>query len=493
MKTILFYIAYPIISIVFVSVLTFSDWVIPTHKVEAGGGLGPGATEMTQRLNNALLGAINGTSAATAAATVANLTRETVLDGIAWGIAKQVVSSMIRSLINWVNSGFQGSPAFLQDLKQHLLGILDRTAGNFIQGLGGIGEFICSPFRLDVQAALSVNYARARSNTPSGPTAGLCTLSGIRSNIENFLSGTVENMDQWFQVTSNPQNTPYGAYLEAEARLNVALRNAAGQEVEILRFNSGFLSRRVCEGANGQPSQEGQNCRIVTPGQVIADQLNRALGAPQDALIEADEINELIGALLNQLVMKAMQGMNGLLGLGGNSGYTDPNLTPGGGSFLDDMVRQQGGLGIDGANVCRLIDTQGETEMTMLQIANFVMNPDATTAPGATDGDKERVFNDARRISVTSESNLEILNAFVERLANPDRFATATKTAATIQREVVAQFTQLQQANFFTAADTIRTKRTEWAIVYPGVTNFVARPVLPWGTCLARDLSDGFN
>ncbi len=492
MKKIIHYCTCVVIAFTFTTVVTFSGWVIPNHKAEAAG-LGNIAQETTQWANNALLGSISGTSAANAAANIANFARENVLDGLAWSIAKQIVSSMIRSLINWVNSGFQGSPAFVQDLKQHLLGILDQAAGQFIQSLGGIGEFICSPFRLDVQAALSINYARARSNMPSGPTEGMCTLSGIQSNIENFLSGTVESMDQWLEVTSNPQNTPLGAYLEAEARMNVALRNAAGQEVELLNFNQGFLSRRICEGVNGQPSQEGQNCRITTPGQVIADQLNRSLGAGQDALIEADEINELIGALLSQLANMALQGVNGLLGLGGNSSYTDSSIAGGAGSYLDALVDEANLMGINGDTICKLIDNQGLIENDFLQVSKFIISSSTVPSADASIEDIEAVEAEAERFIPILGDNLELLNEFVSRLTKPEDYTTATKTEALVQKEVIVQFNQVGQVGLFTTQATADGKRTAWTQTFDSLSDFEPSPELPWGTCEAKVLTTQNN
>jgi len=485
MKKILFYLACPIISIVFTTVVVFSDLVIPTHKAEAGAF----ATELTQKIIASFSAAIAGSTAVTAGNTTALMLKDMTLDSIGWALAKQVVSVMIRSLINWVNSGFQGSPAFLQDLKQHLLGIADRAAGEFIKSLGGIGEFICSPFRLDVQVALSQSYARARTNMPSGPTEGMCTLSGIESNIEKFLSGTVESMDQWLKVTSNPQNTPYGAILEAQNKLNITLRNAAGQEIKMLEFNQGFLSRKVCEGVNGTPSAEGQNCKITTPGQVIAAQLNKALGAGQDALIEADEINELIGALMNQLLTKALQGVNGLLGLGGNSSYTDPSIANGENSFLDAMVKEASLIGIDDGTICRLIDTQGKIESTFIQMAEFITSSTTNPADGAVDADVDSALLDAQKNTILAEGNLGLLDEFVKRLSIPDTYATATKTPAIVQREVIVQYTQLQQAEVFTNQNTLGSKRAAWNHLFPALKNVELVPVLPWGECKADVLT----
>ncbi|MES2966379.1 MAG: hypothetical protein V4668_01170 [Patescibacteria group bacterium] len=311
---------------------------IPTHKAEAGpaGGatLGMQITQQAELASSAL------SNAATAVGINSLVLKETVLDGIGWAIAKQMVSSMTRSLINWINSGFEGSPAFITDLNAFLLDALDTAAGEYIRSLGGIGEFICSPFRLDVQAALSVSYAQARSGMPSGPTAPACRLTDIANNIEGFFAGiTNGGWGEWMEVTSSPQNTPYGAYLEAEARLNIKLKNEAGQEMEVASWGDGFLSKKICETIEGTGGSE--SCTISTPGQVISEALTFQLSTGPRSLIEADEINELIGALLNQLVNAAMQGINGLLGLSGGTGYTDYSLN--GSStrpYLDDMVDQ---------------------------------------------------------------------------------------------------------------------------------------------------------
>ena len=47
--------------------------------------------------------------------------KELTLDGIAWSLVKNVAQQMTSSIINWINSGFQGSPAFLTNLDRFLL------------------------------------------------------------------------------------------------------------------------------------------------------------------------------------------------------------------------------------------------------------------------------------------------------------------------------------------------------------------------------------
>ena len=343
---------------------------IPTHQAEAEGQADP-ATRTMQTIQQAELAASALSNAATALGVNSLALKENVLDGIGWAIAKQMVSSMTRSLINWINSGFEGSPAFITDLNAFLLDALDTAAGEYIKSLGGIGEFICSPFKLDIQAALSVSYAQARSGMPSGPTAPACKLTDIANNIEGFFAGVTDGgWGEWLEVTSNPQNTPYGAYLEAQARLNIKLKNEAGQEIEVASWGDGFLSKKICESIEGTGG--GEKCTISTPGQVISEALTFQLSTGPRSLIEADEINELIGALLNQLVMKAMEGINGLLGLSEGTGYTDYSLNGSSTrSYLDDMVDE----GVLNTTAIRAqMDTSLATERSYLALASTTLS-----------------------------------------------------------------------------------------------------------------------
>ena len=312
------------------------------ERVHAGGGMSGVATEGTQLLNNVQLGAVN---AATTASSVSNAStafstgslwlKENVLDGIGWALAKRIVSAIIRDLINWINSGFQGSPMFVQDLQGFLLGIADETIGGFIEELGGVGSFICSPFQLDVQVSLAVQYAQARSG--GGQPAPTCTLSGIVDNLEGFISGSFSEggWNNWFSVTSNPmQYTPYGSTLLAETEARARLINAQGEELQLLEFGDGFLSSEVCETVDG-PNGPRESCSISTPGKVIQEALSFNLDTGRQSLVEADEINELIAALLGQLANMAITGVNGLLGLSGGTGYSYSGYE---GSYLDEMV-----------------------------------------------------------------------------------------------------------------------------------------------------------
>lgn len=328
------------IALIFAVVVLYTpqDWNNIEH-VEAGGGF---ATEATQWLNRVQLGGINAATTASAASNAVTalstgtlVQKEFLLDGIGWAIAKSVVSSMVRSLIDWINSGFEGSPAFVADLQGFLLNAADEAIGGFIDELGGIGSFICSPFRLDVQISVAMSYAQSRSNQPA-PT---CTLTGIIDNIEGFISGSFSEggWNDWFDITAQPEvYTPYGAVLTAQAEAQARIINAQGEELTLLDWGDGFLSGETCqEVADGDG--ESLSCIISKPGKVIQEALTFNLETGPRSLIEADEINEVIAALLGQLAQKAVTGINGLLGLSAGTGYSYSDYD---GSFLDEMVDQ---------------------------------------------------------------------------------------------------------------------------------------------------------
>lgn len=240
--------------------------------------------------------------------------KEFTLDGIAYAVANIAIQKISRSIVQWINSGFQGSPAFVTDLQGFLIDVADQAAGQFLTELG-LG-FMCSPFKLDVQLALALQYQAARDYEAQ------CTLSDIVGSIDNFFSGNFAangGWAGWFSLTTRPGNNPYGALLLAEEELAVRVTNAKGEQSTLLSFGKGFLSFKECD-AIGEGDVE-EHCTITTPGAVIEEQVNLTLGSGQRRLEMADEINEIIGALFAQLVQQAFTGAGGLLGLT-SSGYS---------------------------------------------------------------------------------------------------------------------------------------------------------------------------
>lgn len=263
--------------------------------------------------------------------------KDVTLDAILWALAKSLISNIMQSTIQWINNGFQGSPAFIRDFDRFLLGVADEAAGRILDDvLQGTGlEFICDPFRLNIGIALALQYEIGRQQLPYQG----CLLSETFENFEEFIAGNFSQggFPDFVTIIAQPgQYTEFGAMITAQTNFNQRLLAVDDRERSLLSFGDGFLSSKSCEFVS-VPTPEGglrqeEQCTIETPGQVISKQLNETLQLGNRSLIEADEINELIGALVGQLSVQALRGTAGLLGLSQNTGFNYQGFNAG--SFI---------------------------------------------------------------------------------------------------------------------------------------------------------------
>lgn len=442
MDTFFTYLKKSLVAVVFVMFAVATTYVPQSWndiKQAEAGGLAGGATEVTQLANNVQLAAVNVATTITSSAApiiqwaTSNLwVKENILDGIAWAVAKQIVSSMVQSLINWINSGFQGSPAFVQDLQGFLLQAADEAIGQFINELGGVGSFICSPFQLDVQVSLAVQYAEVGRTGNPAPT---CTLSGIINNIEDFIGGNFAagGWDDWFDITANPQQyTPYGSLLTAEAGARARIINAQGEEMSLLNFGDGFLSGEICEVVSGPSGAPREDCFISKPGKVIQEALSFNLDSGRQSLISADEINEIIAALLGQLANQALTGAAGLLGLSGGTGFTDTSFSGYSGvPFVEQMTNDSG---VDTSTLVALMNDALATQQAYNALAvNYTTAPapdlvayesSTTTSSGNRQLARDAI-DDANRIIADTNAAIAVLPGYIAEInsgtASPER------------------------------------------------------------------------
>jgi hypothetical protein len=247
--------------------------------------------------------------------------RENFLDCITRVIAKVAIQHITASVVNWINSGFNGQPSFVTNYQQFFTNVADQAAGEFIKS--SALSFLCSPFQNQIRTALAQSYAHR--NSPS------CTLTSILGNLNTFSGGG------WQGILSSlgvPTNNPFGAYQYAQNGLASAQNQALTQQQQNYTIGQGFLNstRQVnCRlvpppaGQSGPPSQKCDTA-IVTPGSVIAASLNKTLGVSQDSLNLAKSFDEIISALITQLMTKTLQ--EGLSNLSGPQGYASNFLTP---------------------------------------------------------------------------------------------------------------------------------------------------------------------
>jgi hypothetical protein len=146
-------------------------------------------------------------------------------------------------------------------------------------------------------------------------------------------------------TTTNTDNNPFGVYFNLSDDLEKQIERRTKKTEQELNSNSGFLSYRKCDESGWRAAETaisgqdnaGKNygsydgsdmsesfCQITTPGTQIARTLESSMNAGLDQLVTADEFDEIIGALVGQLVRGVISG--GLAKATSYEEYTDPGL-----------------------------------------------------------------------------------------------------------------------------------------------------------------------
>lgn len=290
-----------------------------------------------------------GEQAANTGLAVNSEIRQGLLDCIARSIAKAVLQQVTNSVVNWINSGFNGQPSFVSNYNQFFQNVGDRAVGNIIQGSGL--AFLCSPFQLQIRIKLAQIYA---NNDPSRQ----CSLTQVVGNVNGFLNNF--NQGGWpafLSLTTVPTNNPYGALFAAQTTVEAGRMRAQNTQLLDLQLGRGILSAKYTDESScvnvpadqaPQPSDTQtvtpikpsadtpgdiapdanlvRVCqqKIGTPGEAIQASLDKTLGTNIDSLNTAKYFDEIISALITQLIQQTLYA--GLSALGGSSGNYAQNF-----------------------------------------------------------------------------------------------------------------------------------------------------------------------
>jgi hypothetical protein len=241
-----------------------------------------------------------------------------ILDGLAFAVINTIIEMLTRDILNWINSGFKGNPAFIQNPEQFFLDVGDQVTGQFLQGSDL--ALLCTPFSAQVITALA---------TYRGKTGRYqCTLSKVITNSQNFVNNlsSSDTWNNWLQLTSNPANNPYGSFMMANDEISLRIAGETFTQSKLLDWGKGFFSvpdpdcaatnaaARKSSGTYGHIAS-ASDCPKVTPGAAIENQLNANLDSGRQRLVIATSFNQIVSALLSQLAKQALTGAGGLLGL----------------------------------------------------------------------------------------------------------------------------------------------------------------------------------
>lgn len=210
--------------------------------------------------------------------------KETVFgwDSLGQAILKGALSVLMNSMTSWVNSGFNGQPVFVNDLKLYLEDAKNIVAVGFLSQL--LGADACTFFDLNALFGTrpgTVDRFRAQAR---------CTLDDIGIDAQEFFNNFSEGGWYAYEQSVTGNNNVFSMYINGQDALHKAQNQAQKQEEQRLSWASGFLS---FTDANG---------KTTTPGSMISARLGTAVGTDLRQYELADEFDELFTAFINQMV-----------------------------------------------------------------------------------------------------------------------------------------------------------------------------------------------
>jgi hypothetical protein len=226
-----------------------------------------GATWLTDVFTGGTVGTTGATAVATGTSTAVllkNVAKE-ILKQIVMTIEKRLLAEMTKSMVNWINSGFHGSPLFLQNPDSFFRDIAKYE----IKTLITITGYDPNRFPFGKDMALNTinqfnkkfadNAAYSLSNAIRDPVV----LTNLRNNF-NFggWNGFLIN-------TQYPQNNYLGYRMiyteELARRLEGTANNKAKTVTDTINRGAGFLSPQKCMDNNGNNSYNNGYNEFVRP------------------------------------------------------------------------------------------------------------------------------------------------------------------------------------------------------------------------------------
>lgn len=246
--------------------------------------------------------------------------KERCLDAVAYSVAQTSLQQMTNQTLNWVNTGFAGNPLYVRDTQSFLSSIENQQIRNFVQtsvtggNQGATGGQVTN-------GLISILTGRKINSSTAPQTQSEQEYQSFMTDFRNGgWSGWLRSID--------PSVNPVAQTLKQSQDLQNNITENKLSIIQELEQGSGFLSQKRCaeegSGTNPDGSKTCLRYETVTPGSVIASQLQTVLGSKTRQLENADELNEIVGAffdsLLNNLFGQGLQALS--TGVGRRTGTT---------------------------------------------------------------------------------------------------------------------------------------------------------------------------
>jgi len=240
---------------------------------------------------------------------------------------KRVLRQLTQEIVNWIDRGFEGNPAFITNTRQFFQDTVDITIGDFLINDPSL-DFLCDPFKIQVKLALGLQYRPFREQIECSFTEAL---GNTEQAMNSFLAGNfIEGggWDSWLQITTVPQNNQMGAMMIAQGELDDRIQKALNIKESEADWGNGFMSWKDCppDTTTEKPDEAAlrdkyayitnqergdDGCVIKTPGGVIANKINWVDTSTLRELELSDDINAIVNSLANALITEGLNSIKG--------------------------------------------------------------------------------------------------------------------------------------------------------------------------------------
>jgi hypothetical protein len=278
-----------------IAACAISELLVPAAVTAAGSFLSLLFSVPTNETNVAII----TNSYVTAGSEITMVFKECILDVLAWAAKMIIFEVILRSIYDWIDEGFDGGPAFLSNASQFFKKLAGYTLEAFINETR-LDELLCAPFNESVLNHMTMTLEMEVNG--SGFKEYACTLESILGeNANSKYNSMVVNGDigevglSGAMALIRPGNNTYSAIFNIEAEADSKIQQVQGTEKMLLDFGDGHFSLRCDTEVEGVR-------KVCTPGNFVAQQINKWLGGGLDQLKNADEVSEVVAGAIAALV-----------------------------------------------------------------------------------------------------------------------------------------------------------------------------------------------
>ncbi len=197
------------------------------------------------------------------------------LDAIAYCLANSVIQYSSEGTARWLNTGFQGNPAFIENYGRFFRDVRDLETERYLQELSASQS--CGTVDANIASQL------ARQEQHRGVASQQCNPAFAQpENINNARS-----RGEFLDPSNNPTWRGMQAYVELQERKINAQELA---RIEAVDANQGFLSQR------------DDDREIIVPAPIYLADATKKLNVPTERLSQLDEIGEILQELFKAVV-----------------------------------------------------------------------------------------------------------------------------------------------------------------------------------------------